>query len=333
MQTRARKRIEIIVEKRRAARIIEIARATPGLIGWTILPVLEGAGHTGLRQPAGVTDALKNLLILVVTGAETADRLVSAVMEALADHVGIALISDVEVIRPGHFCAPRPLRPQPAGPCGRGRDQRRSIPSSSKASCGRSSATTASAAAASWRAAQMASVDRRDRQRRGMTVEVRTQFATGDAVLEPPMQQPAGRLEQMARTRLGALGPGPAVGVEHRDEAQILEIVGVAGPQERLEALCERPLDREGLLQVQGGPLDQAAGELGQELGLAREMDEHAADRDPGALGDLPERGGLEALLGEQRERDVEQSRAGRLLLPIAAGAGPGTHRAIGHDR
>lgn len=103
MQTHARKRVEIIVEKRRAARIVEIARATPGVSGWTILPVLEGAGHTGLRQPAGVTDALENVLILVVTGAETADRLVAAVMEALADHVGIALVSDVEVIRPGHF--------------------------------------------------------------------------------------------------------------------------------------------------------------------------------------------------------------------------------------
>lgn len=103
MQTHPRKRVEIIVEKRRAARIVEIARATEGVTGWTVLPVLEGAGHHGLRQPAGFTDAMENVLILVITGADAADRLVGAVMAALADHVGIALVSDVEVIRPGHF--------------------------------------------------------------------------------------------------------------------------------------------------------------------------------------------------------------------------------------
>ena len=59
----ARKRIEIVVEAVRAEAVTALLDRL-GAPGWTMLPVLSGRGHQGLRQagiPGGVMD---NVLIL-----------------------------------------------------------------------------------------------------------------------------------------------------------------------------------------------------------------------------------------------------------------------------
>jgi len=74
-----------------------------GAPGWTMLPVLSGRGHQGLRQagiPGGVMD---NVLILCIASAEIAERLVAAAEELLEARPAILSISDTEVLRPGHF--------------------------------------------------------------------------------------------------------------------------------------------------------------------------------------------------------------------------------------
>ncbi len=103
MQTHRRKRLEIVVEKRRAAAVLELLDRDPEVTGWTMLPCLGGRGHTGTRLPEGATDALDTVMILVVTSETVAQRTMAAVLELLAEHVGIVLASDVEVARPAHF--------------------------------------------------------------------------------------------------------------------------------------------------------------------------------------------------------------------------------------
>jgi PII-like signaling protein len=103
VQTHKRKRLEIVVEKRRAPAVLELLDREPGITGWTMLPCIGGRGHTGTRLPEGATDALDTVLILVVTSEEVAHRTMAAVLELLEEFVGVVLMSDVEVARPGHF--------------------------------------------------------------------------------------------------------------------------------------------------------------------------------------------------------------------------------------
>lgn len=103
MQTHRRKRLEIVVEKRRAAAVLDLLDRDPEVTGWTMLPCIGGRGHTGTRLPEGATDALDTVMILVVTSEAVARRTMAAVLELLAEHVGIVLVSDVEVARPAHF--------------------------------------------------------------------------------------------------------------------------------------------------------------------------------------------------------------------------------------
>ncbi len=103
MQTHRRKRLEIVVEKKRAAAVLDLLDRDPEVTGWTMLPCLGGRGHTGTRLPEGATDALDTVVILVVTSEAVAQRVMAAVLELLAEHVGIVLLSDVEVARPAHF--------------------------------------------------------------------------------------------------------------------------------------------------------------------------------------------------------------------------------------
>ncbi len=98
-----RKRLEIVVEKRRAPAVLELLDRDPEVTGWTMLPCLGGRGHTGTRFPEGATDALDTVLILVVTSEAVARRLAGAILELLAEHVGIVLLGEVEVLRPAHF--------------------------------------------------------------------------------------------------------------------------------------------------------------------------------------------------------------------------------------
>lgn len=103
MRTFARKRLEIVVEKRRAQAVLKLLDRDPEITGWTMLPCLGGRGHTGTRLPEGATDALDTVMILVVTSEEVARRTMAAVLDLLAEHVGIVSMSDVEVARAAHF--------------------------------------------------------------------------------------------------------------------------------------------------------------------------------------------------------------------------------------
>ena len=98
----ARKRIEIVVEAVQAERVTDLLDRL-GAHGWTMLPVISGRGHNGLRLggiPGGVFD---NVLILCIASADIAGRVVEAQAELLGARPAIVSISDTEVLRGEHF--------------------------------------------------------------------------------------------------------------------------------------------------------------------------------------------------------------------------------------
>jgi nitrogen regulatory protein PII len=97
-----RKRIEIVVEAVRAETVTDLLDRL-GATGWTVLPVLAGRGRQGIRRagdPGGVDD---NVVVLCITSAELADRVVAAQSELLGARPAIVSITDCVVLRADHF--------------------------------------------------------------------------------------------------------------------------------------------------------------------------------------------------------------------------------------
>ena len=98
----ARKRIEIVVEAVRAEAVTMLLDRM-GATGWTILPGLAGRGHQGIRRagdPGGVDD---NVLVLCITSAEVASRVLAAEGELLGARPAIVTLTDCQVLRADHF--------------------------------------------------------------------------------------------------------------------------------------------------------------------------------------------------------------------------------------
>ena len=98
----ARKRIEIVVEAVRADAVTDLLDRL-GATGWTVLPVLAGRGHQGIRRagdPGGVDD---NVLILCIASEEVAARVVKAQQDLLGARPAIVTLSDCVVLRADHF--------------------------------------------------------------------------------------------------------------------------------------------------------------------------------------------------------------------------------------
>jgi PII-like signaling protein len=124
VQMHRRKRLEIVVEKQFARHVTAALQRHREITGYTVLPSLGGSGHHGVRAPDAITDVLDNVLIVVITREEVVppllDELMALLEELMAlleelmalleelmalleDRVGIVSVSDVEVVRAGHF--------------------------------------------------------------------------------------------------------------------------------------------------------------------------------------------------------------------------------------
>ena len=103
MQLHARKRLEIVVEKLRSQAVIEILDGDPEVSGYTMLPTLGGRGHSGTRSPQPYSDVLDTVCIVAIVKAAVADRLVEKLAPLIDEIVAIIAVSDVQVIRSGHF--------------------------------------------------------------------------------------------------------------------------------------------------------------------------------------------------------------------------------------
>lgn len=103
MELHARKRLEITVEKRRLQTVVDILDADGEVTGYTVLRTLGGRGHTGDRMPQPYSDVLDTVVVVAIVKAEVAERLVETLAPLIEEIVGIVAISDVQVMRAGHF--------------------------------------------------------------------------------------------------------------------------------------------------------------------------------------------------------------------------------------
>ena len=103
MELHARKRLEITVEKRRLQTVVDILDADGEVTGYTVLRTLGGRGHTGNRMPQPYSDVLDTVVVVAIVKAEVAGRLVEALAPLLEEIVGIVALSDIQVMRAGHF--------------------------------------------------------------------------------------------------------------------------------------------------------------------------------------------------------------------------------------
>ncbi|WP_439599347.1 P-II family nitrogen regulator [Falsiroseomonas sp.] len=97
-----RKRIEIVVERVRAAEVTDLLDRL-GATGWTMLPVLAGRGRQGLRQGGDLSGVLDNVVILCITGEAVVARVMEAREELLGARPAIVSITDCTVLRADHF--------------------------------------------------------------------------------------------------------------------------------------------------------------------------------------------------------------------------------------
>ena len=103
MALHARKKLEIMVEKRRLQTVVDLLDQDGEVTGYTILRTLGGRGHTGERLPQPYSDVLDTVVVVTIVKAEVAERLVAALAPLIEEIVGIVAVSDVQVMRPGHF--------------------------------------------------------------------------------------------------------------------------------------------------------------------------------------------------------------------------------------
>lgn len=103
MALHARKKLEITIEKRRLQTLVDLLDADGEVTGYTILRTLGGRGHTGERLPQPYSDVLDTVVVVTIVKEEVAERLLTALTPLLEEVVGIVVVSDVQVMRPGHF--------------------------------------------------------------------------------------------------------------------------------------------------------------------------------------------------------------------------------------
>lgn len=102
MELHKKKKVEIIVEAAIAGRVVDMIEAAGGR-GYTVIPQVSGKGNRGIRGEGHVVDVFRNVMIIVVASAEVASRIVEDAQPLLADYAGILYVSEVEVVRAGHF--------------------------------------------------------------------------------------------------------------------------------------------------------------------------------------------------------------------------------------
>jgi hypothetical protein len=101
METRTR--LEIVVDKKLLPRLVTMIDALPDIHGYTVLPCLGGRGLGGARDPDPLSDALAAVCVVVVAQDAPARALLEQAVARLGDHIGVATLHEVQVVRAGRF--------------------------------------------------------------------------------------------------------------------------------------------------------------------------------------------------------------------------------------
>jgi hypothetical protein len=96
------KKLELIVPEAIVPRMVELIQKN-GARGYTILETRGGMGLNAVWDDEEPAPGLASSLILVITNAEKAERLMEACLPYVRKYGGIIYSSDVAVLRPERF--------------------------------------------------------------------------------------------------------------------------------------------------------------------------------------------------------------------------------------
>jgi len=93
-----RRRIEVLVDRPLAPLIIKAANLA-GIAGYSLLPVVGGAGQNGSWSDEEISGAQAKLIFLTVTSQDKTDRLVEHLSPLLDSHGLMLFVGTVDVVR------------------------------------------------------------------------------------------------------------------------------------------------------------------------------------------------------------------------------------------
>jgi hypothetical protein len=102
VETVTRKRIEILIDRPLAPRLISAA-AEAGVSGYTLIPVQSGSGRHRSWRDDPVSGAEAKTIFLTIASEEKAGRLVDLLAPHLDDYGMLLTVSDVQVVRGERF--------------------------------------------------------------------------------------------------------------------------------------------------------------------------------------------------------------------------------------
>jgi len=102
VETVTRKRIEVLIDRPLAPRLIKAA-AEAGVSGYTLIPVQSGSGRHGAWRNDPVSGAEAKTIFLTIASEAKAERLVELLAPHLDSYGMLLTVSDVQVIRGERF--------------------------------------------------------------------------------------------------------------------------------------------------------------------------------------------------------------------------------------
>ena len=102
IETVTRKRIEVLIDRPLAVRLVEAA-AEAGVSGYTLIPVQSGSGRQGTWRNDPVSGAEAKTIFLTIASEAKAERLVELLAPHLDAYGMLLTVSDVQVIRGERF--------------------------------------------------------------------------------------------------------------------------------------------------------------------------------------------------------------------------------------
>jgi nitrogen regulatory protein PII len=102
MQTHAAKRVEIIIEAPMETRLTKALLAA-GVTGFTVLPVLGGAGRSGAWSREGQVGLTGMVAVICLIAPDRLDALLDAAFGVVDRHIGLVNVTEAQIIRPDRF--------------------------------------------------------------------------------------------------------------------------------------------------------------------------------------------------------------------------------------
>lgn len=97
-----RRRIEVLVDRPLVPLIVDAAAAA-GIVGYSLVPILAGAGQNGPWTDEEISGAQAKVIFLTVASPEKTDRLVDQLAPVLDSYGLVLFVGTVDVVRGARF--------------------------------------------------------------------------------------------------------------------------------------------------------------------------------------------------------------------------------------